>query len=352
MVASIASIVLYAVTAVACFGGAVSPSITPLGSVVSIGMPILLTLSAIVTVAWFCFGHWMVGGLGVLTFLLCASPIRMWFPMHSAPKPTEGATKVTILTWNILHGTDLSKPDYNGVRTMEEVLKVDADIVCMQEITGRDVDSMYRKAPATMDSIYARYPYHLGLKASYDLTILSKFPLRHLYFGNAYSYVLSEFCVVTTPGGNLAIGNIHLPSFALNEKEKTIFTPHGDINQKEHLTSRIYSKLKYAIPIRADAAARVISGITQMAMPMVICGDFNDVPASWTYRLFIKAGFKDAYVDTNFFPTFTFYPNGFYFHLDQVMYRGDITPLSVDRINLRTSDHIPLLATFELSRSL
>ncbi len=348
LVCSIATMVLYAVTILACFGGVISPSITPIGSVLTIGMPIVLTLSAVVAVAWFCFGHWIVGGFGVLTFFICASPIKMWFPMQTAPEPTENSVQFTLLTWNILHGADLQHPDYKGLRTIQEVMKADADIVCMQEFTGGDADEMIKKYPATFDSLKRQYPYHLGLNATYDITILSKYPLRHAYFGSAYKYVLSESCVVSLPGREIALGNIHLPSFALDEKEKTIFAPRGNMEQKEKLTSRIYAKLKHAIPMRATAAEKVIGGLTQLSMPTVICGDFNDVPASWTYRLFLKAGFKDAYCATNFFPTYTFYPNGFYFHLDQIMYRGDIRPLSVKRLNIRTSDHLPLLATFEV----
>lgn len=348
MVASIATIVLYAVTALSCFGGLIPPSITPIGSVLTIGMPILLTLSLIVTTAWFSFGHWFIGGLGILTFLICINPIRMWFPMQSAPKPTEGATQFTLLTWNILHGADLEKPDYDGLRTIEEILKIDADIVCLQEFTQDDVKEMVSSHKVTMEKLLESYPYQLGLNASYDITILSKYPLRHVYFGSAYKYILSEYCVVSLPKHNIALGNIHLPSFALDEKEKSIFTPRGSMEQKEALTSRIYAKLKYAIPVRAEAAEKVIGGLTQLSMPTIICGDFNDVPASWTYRLFLKAGFKDAYCATNLFPTYTFYPHGFYFHLDQMLYCGDITPLSVDRLNIRTSDHLPLLATFEI----
>ena len=231
---------------------------------------------------------------------------------------------------------------------MEEALKADADIVCMQEFTGTDAKRMHKAYPATMDSMMARYPYRLGLDATYDITIFSKYPLKHIYFGSVYKYVLSETCIVSFPGRDIALANIHLPSFALDENEKTIFAPRGGLHQKEALTHKIYSKLKYAIPMRADAAERVLGGITQLSMPTVICGDFNDVPASWTYRLFTKAGFKDAYCETNFFPTYTFYPNAFYFHLDQVFYRGDIRPLDVERLNIRTSDHLPLLATFEL----
>lgn len=348
LVCKIATLILYIVTLISCFGGYIPPSITPIGSVLTIGMPFLLIISAIVTIVWFCMGRWIIGGLGALTFFIAINPIKMWFPMQSAEKPSEGSFKFTLLTWNILHGADLEKPEYNGLRTIEEAMKLAPDIICMQEFTGGDNEMMKRKYPATMDSLLALYPYQLGLNAKYDITIFSKYPLRHAYFGSVYQWVLAEYCVVSLPGRDIALGNIHLPSFALDENEKSIFAPSTNLQRKEDLTSRIYAKLKHAIPVRAVAAEKVIGGLTQLSMPMVICGDFNDVPASWTYRLFLKAGFKDAYCETNFFPTYTFYPNGFYFHLDQIFYRGEIRPLSVERLNIRTSDHLPLLATFEL----
>ncbi|MDE5652227.1 MAG: hypothetical protein K2I48_02015, partial [Muribaculaceae bacterium] len=54
LVLKIATIILYILTAFCCFGGAVSPEIFPLGSMAVIGMPVMLTASAVVTIAWFC----------------------------------------------------------------------------------------------------------------------------------------------------------------------------------------------------------------------------------------------------------------------------------------------------------
>lgn len=348
MVGMIATLVIYIITALSCFGGLIPPEITPLGCVLTIGMPVMLTISAIITVAWFCFGHWIIASVGVVMFLACASPIKMWFPMGHEEQPTPGAATFTLLTWNILHGDDLQKTDYDGSRTMETILRLDPDIVCLQEMQGFSAEKMRKLSQASADSILARYPYQLGLGTTYDICILSKYPLRHIYFGSVNKFTLAEYCTVKLPGGVIALANVHLPSFGLDEDEKNIFSTEGTLDNKEDISHHVFNKLKRAFPVRAEAARKVTRGFEGLAMPVVVVGDFNDVPASWTYRMFLKAGFKDAYCATNFFPTYTFYPHLFYFHLDQVLYRGNIRPLSVERINVRTSDHLGLLSTFEI----
>lgn len=359
MVGIFATLIIYLITALSCFGGIISPTITSLGSVLTIGMPIMLTISAVITILWFCFGHWIIGSVGVMTFIICLSPIRMWFPMNVAPKPDPDAFKFTILTWNTLHGDDLEEPDTKRARMLEEILKQDADIVCLQEIFCFSPKCLKHYDQAVVDSLFAKYPYRLG-DGTYDLRILSKYPLRHAYFGNVNHFTLAEYFTIKFPQREIAMANVHLPSFMLNEEEKNIFSMSGlredvkkngvsaGVKDEKRLSGLILKKLSNAIPVRAEAAGKVTQGLGQLAMPIIICGDFNDVPASWTYRMFLKKGFKDAYCATNFFPTYTFYPHLFYFHLDQIFYRGSIEPLSVKRLNIRTSDHLPLLATFQL----
>lgn len=346
MTVKVLSVILYILTALCCFGGVVPPSLFPLGSVAVIGMPVMLTLSAIVALIWLCSGRWIVGGLGVLMFFICLSPLKMWFPMNSKTDPEPGAPTLTVLTWNVLHGSDLEHPDASEARMLEEILKTNADVVCLQEIFGFNDKCLEHFSQATMDSLRKVYPYELG-DGTYDLRILSKYPLRHVYFGSVNRANIAEYFTVKTPTREIAMANVHLPSFSLDEDERTIFTKHGP-REKEKLGIGIIRKMEYAFPVRAEAAEKILNGMEDLAMPTIICGDFNDVPASWTYRLFLKAGFQDAYVATNFFPTYTFYPNMFYFHLDQIFYRGGVRPLSVERLNIRTSDHMPLLATFQI----
>lgn len=349
MVLSIASIIFYLLTAFCCFGGYISPDIFPLSSVAVIGMPVMLTLSAIITILWFCFGHWLIGSAGIVMFIACATPIKMWFPMNSPSEPEpEGAPTLSVLTWNILHGDDLEKPNYNGSRTLEKILELKPDVVCLQEIYGFKPNLLRHFSQATMDSLRQIYPYELG-DGTYDSRVLSKYPLRHVYFGTINHYTLADCFIVKTPTREIAMANVHLPSFLLDKEEKTVLSVRNiNAKDKEELGLSILRKMERVFPTRAEAAGKVINGFDGLAMPTIIVGDFNDVPASWTYRLFLKDGFQDAYVATNFFPAFTFWPNHMYFHLDQIFYRGGVRPLSVDKIALRTSDHYGLLATFQI----
>lgn len=344
----IASFALYLLTAFCCFGGNVSPELFPLGSVAVVGMPVMLTLSAVVCGVWLCMGRWFVGGAGVLMFLVCLSPIRMWFPMHTASKSVEGEPVLTILTWNILGGEDLEMPATTEARTLNKILEVNADVVCLQEVFDFSEKGFKHFSQSAMDSLRKIYPYELG-KETYDLRILSKYPLRNAYSGSRKSLNWGVNFIVSSPMGEIAMANVHFPSFGLDEDERSIFTDHNvSAREKENQGKDVLRKMKRAFPIRAEVAEDLIDCYEGVDMPAIVCGDFNDVPASWVYRMFLNAGFKDAYCATNFFPTYTFYPNLFYFHLDQIFYRGALRPLSVERIDLKTSDHLGLVARFQI----
>lgn len=348
LIAKIASIIFFILTALCCFGGYVSPEIFPLGSVAVLGMPVMVTISAIIIVFWLCTGKWIVATVGTVILIACSTPIKMWFPMNSPTEAEPGEPTITILTWNVLHGADLEMPDYEGSRVFETILKYKPDVVCLQEAFSLDSAGLKHYSQTGMDSIRALYPYELG-DGTFDNRIISRFPLRHVYFGSLYSIQFAEAFTVKLPSREIAMINVHLPSFQLNEGEKGIFhVRRGNVDEKEKLGLSILEKLKTTFPHRAEAAEKVLDGSEDLAMPTIICGDFNDVPASWTYRLFLKKGFQDAYVATNFFPTYTFYPNYLYFHLDQIFYRGSLRPLSVERLDVRSSDHLPLLATFQI----
>ena len=348
LVLKIITLLIYIATALCCFGGYISPEITPMGSILTIGMPLMVTISAVVTLAWFCTGHWLIGAVGVLMFFVCASPIRTWFPLNHKQEANPDTPQFTLLTWNTHHFSDLEHPDAARCRTIDEILRIDADVVCLQETFSFSEKYVKNFNQAQMDSLMERYPYQLG-DGTYDQRVLSKYPVRHIYFGKAYHYTLAEYFTIKIKGREIAIANVHLPSFALDEEEKGILTSTKEgVKERENLGKRIIRKFETAIPMRAWAAERVIDGFESLAMPVIVCGDFNDVPSSWTYRMFIKAGFKDAYTATNFFPTQTFWQKGLLFHLDQIFYRGSVAPLSVESIKIKTSDHYPLVATFDL----
>ena len=293
---------IYLLTACCAFGGYISPHVFALPSAMVLGLPYMVILTVVLIIMWCLLRGWITAGLGVVMLIACWTPVRMLFPFNTADKPTPGADTISILTWNVGHGKDFVKPDYPGSRTFETILKENADIVCLQEL---------------MDLVPGRVP-------------MVRFDIK---------------------GHRFMLCNVHLPSYRLDDNEQKILSsirsPQGVEESIRNFKNGIYAKLTRSFPIRSEVTRNLLWNLAQYHGPVIVVGDFNDVPASWTYRLFLKDGFKDAYTATNFFSTDTFYNNMLFFHIDQVMYRGMVKPLSVDRIDVRSSDHYGLKAVFE-----
>ncbi|MDE5976192.1 MAG: endonuclease/exonuclease/phosphatase family protein, partial [Muribaculaceae bacterium] len=166
-----------------------------------------------------------------------------------------------------------------------------------------------------------------------------------------------DFFKVNFPGGKiLNIGMVHLYSYDLSEEERNVMkdmkSVDGAKESMKELKGSILHKLRNAFRQRANNATQLREAINTIrpSAPLIVCGDFNDVPASWAYEIIKGDDMRDAYADTNFGPAITFNLHGFYFHIDQMLYRGNLRALNlkVDKIN--TSDHYPLVAEFEFTK--
>lgn len=351
MVLKIATLVLYLLTAACAYGGYVSPQIMAFPSVMVLALPYLAVISAIATVIWFCAGAWVTGSIGILMFILCQNPLGMLFSFHSDKKASKGAKTFTLLTWNVCHGSDFGQPDYQGNRTFETILKENADVVCLQEMYYFQYDSLPGCRKATIDSLCSLYPYRRKFDSG-DLMFLSKYPFEIIPAPERENeYWNARLARLSIDGHPVMLYNLHLTSFQISPKDQEFIEQIRGVKSAENslktFKHTIYSKLKASFPTRATTAEKVLSNLEVTKAPTIVCGDFNDVPASWTYRMFLKDGFKDAFTETNFWPSPTFHNNLLYFRIDQVFYRGDVRPLSVERVSVNSSDHYGLKATFE-----
>lgn len=350
LILKIATLLIYLLTLACAFGGYVPPQITSIPAIMVLALPYMAILSALLVIIWAATRHWWIAGAGVLMFVACWTPVSMQFPFHTADKPTEGADTFRLLTWNVAHGEDFTRTEADDNRTFRAILHQNADIVCLQEMIVFKPGRVPKLSQQLYDSICTLYPYRETWE-SYDLQIWSKYPFSGAWQIPECAYSDARIARFNIKGHEFFVCNVHLTSYALEEDDQKIISNMRSPGSIKHniglFKNSVYQKLKASFPIRATVTEGLIRSINQYSGPTVVCGDFNDVPASWTYRLFLKDGFKDAYTATNFFCTDTFNRNLLLFHIDQILYRGDIKPLSVERIPLKTSDHYGLVAEFE-----
>lgn len=353
MAGKILSTVVFLLTILASYAGYVNPAIWAFPSVLTLTLPYVASLTILLTAIWFFRKKIIFTALGAVTILICLPSLAQVFPMHFPKKAEKGEKTFSVMTWNVLHTQDQEHTDIAGNRAIDYILSSGADIVCLQELLyldGRDIPGYSSAMEAALKKAY---PYTCTTSWTSDIKILSKYPVKLLsgrpedQTGRKRRFFVFEFNI---GGHRLYLANVHLMSYSLTSEDREIIEHIRGINSAKESTRKfkasVYSKLKAAFRLRAENAAALREEVSDLEGPLIICGDFNDVPTSWVYRTIRGDDFKDAHQQTAFWPTFTYNAHCFYFHIDQILYRGPLEALTWKRGDIRTSDHYPQIATF------
>lgn len=348
MVFRILSFILFALTLVAAYGGRLNPEYLMFPSVLTLALPYFVIATVVVIILWLCAGRWFTAAVGVLVLVIAWTPISNAFPLHTSKGADNPGRTFRLLTYNVLHGWDQQDPDMKeGNRALQYVLDSDADLVGLQELINFDDPVEVLKFQGSLrDSLFAKYPYRAGTY-NCDLKVLSKYPVKLL--GEYGTYSLYE---VKMPWGKLNWVNVHLSSFHLTDEERNVMKDVISVKDTEEglkeMKGSIREKLKKGFSERAQCARKLRELIGGISGPLIISGDFNDVPESYAYRILRGEDLVDAYAETSFGPLITFNRHAFWFHLDQILYRPiPLKALKVEKGRLKCSDHYPLTVEFE-----
>ena len=105
----------------------------------------------------------------------------------------------------------------------------------------------------------------------------------------------------------------------------------------------IVKKLRYAFRHRGDQAEEVRAQLDKSPYPGVICGDFNDVPNSYTYFT-IRDGWQDAFLQKGFGIGRTYVHLSPTLRIDYIMADPRLEVLQCRKFTLPWSDHNPVVA--------
>ena len=194
----------------------------------------------------------------------------------------------------------------------------------------------------------------IGAKIYVGTAIYSKYPIRAFKDIRIANHIYLLQADVILPGNRpLRTYFIHLESFHLSDGDKYYIEEVKHRNQDlgysrfRNLVSRF--GISYTRRARqADSAAGIIA---RSDYPTIICGDFNDLPGSYTYTR-MKGSFADAFSEkgVGFGRSFNlFLPT---IRIDYILYDPKFLKLKGCR-SPRTahSDHNPVIANFELPQA-
>jgi len=121
-------------------------------------------------------------------------------------------------------------------------------------------------------------------------------------------------------------------------------------NNKEtfNTVKNLSVSLKQGFVRRARQAAAVKAQMDLSKYPVIVAGDFNDTPVSFSYRK-IRKGLKDSFVDSGYGAGFTYRGNYPANRIDYILYDESLDCDYFDILKVKFSDHYPVAAYFKLA---
>jgi endonuclease/exonuclease/phosphatase family metal-dependent hydrolase len=209
------------------------------------------------------------------------------------------------------------------------------DILCTQETRGKFYPMLAEKMG---------YEHKFNLKKG--TVILSKYPMEaggDIPFGKTGN---SSLWVDVRIGKKLVrVYSVHLQSNKVtNDTEKVI--EKGDLDEEKTWEdiNRVLRKVGGATIIRAEQAERLRAHIEGCPHPVILCGDLNDTPNSYVYRVLSK-GMTDTFQERGFGLGSTFSGVLPFLRIDYILADPAIRTYNCRTVRGPFSDHYPVVAT-------
>ncbi len=101
--------------------------------------------------------------------------------------------------------------------------------------------------------------------------------------------------------------------------------------------------LKKGFVQRSKQSQVVKNHINKSPFPVIVTGDFNDTPVSYSYRK-IRKGLYDSFVQSGYGAGFTYKGNYPPNRIDYILYDNVLASTNFEIIKLRYSDHYPIIS--------
>jgi endonuclease/exonuclease/phosphatase family metal-dependent hydrolase len=362
----ILNVVIAGLFLIACANAWLHPSKWWFFSLIGLGFPVLLILLFCFLIFWLIFrSKWAM--LSALVLLLGLGNIRVFWGLHFATsyKPQKADGALRILTWNVHWFDDHNKKikerkDYRK-KMIAFIKEQNADILCFQEFLelGKSFTSSNTNAIVQLN-----YPYYYrvidygqgsGGRFQAGVAIFSRFPIvdtQRIRYPDPANLRAAESLIsadVLINGKKIRIYTTHLQSVLFQKNDYRNIEIIKSANDSMMAASRsIVKKLRLGYSMRGYQADLVRDKLDSCPYPEVICGDFNDVPNSYTY-FHIKGNRQDVFVKKGNGIGRTFTAVSPTLRIDYILADKAFDVLQYNRFLVPWSDHYPVVADLKLA---
>jgi len=340
--ANIATILLMWMAAASSYP---SPARFPLFSLMGLTFPIFLLINVAFIIFWIIFKikrTWIpIAGIAA-----CFSFVRDYIPFNIDSTPSDSSLSVVSYNTHGLGGAEAVDSAGNNLM-IRYIINLQADIICLQETFAQ------KTCDILQDSMEAQGYYTIRHKSQ---TLFSRLPIVGSETISYPTHNNGGFWAKLLWGTDtILLINNHFESNRLTPEQRQKYIDAIDMATHNASTDGISDSIRNemrpilrmlsdAAPRRAFQAETIDSIVNQwLPRPVILCGDFNDTPISYTHRLLTR-NLISAFRQSGNGLGLTFRERGFPVRIDHILFSPQHWQSHHTRIDktINLSDHRPI----------
>lgn len=295
--------------------------------------------------------------ISLVLILLCFFTVRRYVQITFSSSGSNKDVKVTsynCMIFDLYNWTKNKQSRHNILTSLQET---DPDVLCLQEFYTSSSMPEYYNIDTVMSYLNVKY-HHVEYTSKanghnhFGIATFSKYPILNkgkIVF-DTRSNNICIYSDMLIGKDTVRIYNMHLQSISFSQKDYTFIsdlTDEDDAKDELENSKSILRRLKRAFVKRAAQTEKVAASLAGCRYKIILCGDFNDTPASYAYEL-ISKNLKDAFVEKGSGFGRTYAGKFPQFRIDYIMHSQNIRCTKYVRSEETFTDHFPITAYFSL----
>ena len=320
----------------------VNPSSWPLAGILALAVPAFIAANIIFLLVWLVFFR-RYAWVSLITLALGWWHISGLIAFNSSDEPTSDQQVLRVMNFNSKYyfaGFTWAKTYPPKEEIQAFVNEVNPDIFCIEE---------FQKAKEWVPQHKLKYRF-LSKHISSHLAIFSAYPFINKgeieYPMKTQEYDKFIYADILRGPDTIRIVVAHLASFGLETQDLSNIKNFDELSEDEITSSgkNIFSRLKKAYKKHGIQVNALAEFIGQSPYPVILCGDLNDTPTSYTYRRLNKLlhdTFKEG--GTGFGTTHTkFHAYHLPLRIDHILVDEHFRAINWQNPDVVFSDHLPV----------
>ena len=331
-------------TFVGLFGGNVNPAGNTARSLLVYALPVLIIGNAVLLLYWLIMRRWHWALMPFITLLCCIPYIGTLYQFGEPDDAVEKQPGLKIATYNVaLFGREAS--GFMAQDILSEMKKQKVDICCFQEYSDHSGDKK------NSDSYKEYFPYMV--MGQHDMVVYSRYPIvrsKNIPFEMTNNSAM--WVEVKVEDQVIRVYNAHLETTGINttmHRAAKAQVNTGIETESNRLLRALYGNYTIGMMARAGQANVLAMDMRESEVPVIVCGDFNDVPYSYVYNTMLgdKAdGFKEC--GSGYM--YTFRGGKKNVRIDYIFHDKVFKGMNYYKKELTYSDHYPVFMKLEISK--